>query len=162
MVKSSLIVGVISFVLVIISGLLSSICCLASPVLAILLGLAAGFLCSVFEKPADPGKAAARGALTGAITGGVALVAQFIGQMIGQLALGSNLACLPGMCSEASVPVSQTSVILFAIFNSCFYGLILLPIMAGLGAVGASLWLKTAGKPRTAPPTGPSANSSVG
>jgi hypothetical protein len=154
MVKSSLIVGVITFFLVLIGGLLSNICCLASPVLAILLGLAAGFLCAIFEKPSESEKAAVRGALAGAITGGVGLVAQFIGQMISQLILGSNVACIPGMCSESAAPISQTSVTLFAVFNACFYGLILLPIMAGLGAVGAVLWLKT--KPRPKSPAGPS------
>ncbi len=156
MVKSSLIVGVATFILVVIGGVLSNVCCLASPVLGILLGLAAGFLCSVFEKPAEAEKAAVRGAITGAITGGVGLVAQFIGQMIGQLVLGNNVACIPGMCSETAAPISQTSVTLFAVFNSCFYGLILVPIMAVLGAVGAVLWLKTAGRPRTQPPVVPS------
>ncbi len=159
MLKSSLIVGVATFILVIIGGLLSNICCLASPVLGILLGLAAGFLCSVFEKPADAEKAAVRGAITGAVAGGVGLVAQFIGQMIGQLILGNNIACIPGMCQESAAPISQTSVTLFAVFNSCFFGLILIPIMAGLGAVGAVLWLKT--KPRTRPPAAPSAPSAA-
>ncbi|MGB7539053.1 MAG: hypothetical protein WBM17_10970 [Anaerolineales bacterium] len=160
MVKSSLIVGVITFILVIIGGLLSSVCCLASPVLGILLGLAAGFLCAVFEKPAESEKAAVRGAIAGAIAGGVGLVAQFIGQMIGQLILGGNVACIPGMCSESAAPISQTSVTLFAVFNSCFSGLILLAIMAGLGAVGGVLWLKT--KPRPKSPAGPSANPAAG
>ncbi len=159
MLKSSLIVGVATFILVIIGGLLSNICCLASPVLGILLGLAAGFLCSVFEKPADAEKAAVRGAITGAVAGGVGLVAQFIGQMIGQLILGNNIACIPGMCQESAAPISQTSVTLFAVFNSCFFGLILVPIMAGLGAVGAVLWLKT--KPRTQPPAAPSVPSAA-
>ena len=60
MIKSSAIVGVITFILVLIAGLLYNICCLVSPVLAAVLGLAAGFLCSMFEKPVNAEKAAVR------------------------------------------------------------------------------------------------------
>jgi hypothetical protein len=154
MVKSNLIVGVAAFLFMLIGGLVSAVCCVASPVLAVALGLAAGFLCAHFEKPVDAEKAALRGAISGAVTGAVALVAQFIGLMAAQLALGSNVACLPGMCAENGVAVTQTSVTLFAVFNSCFYGLLVLAIMAGFGAAGGGLWMKTLGKPKAGPPAG--------
>lgn len=165
MVKSSLIVGVISFIFILISGLLSNFCCLLSPFLAVLLGLAAGFVCSVFEKPSDAEKAAVRGAMTGAITGGVALVAQFIGQTIAQYIAyqgGNVVACLPGLCEEGSAPVSLTNAMLGAVFTSCFWGLILLAIMAGLGAAGAVIWIRTAGKKKTDLAIPSSENPSVG
>jgi hypothetical protein len=159
MVKSSAIVGIITFILVLLSGLLYNICCLVSPVIAIVLGLAAGFLCSVFEKPVDSEKAAVRGAIAGAVTGAVALVAETIGGTIAQYILyqGENVqACLPGLCAEGSAPVSLANAMLGAVFNACFCGLILLAVMAGLGAVGAVLWIKTSGKKKSDLPAGSS------
>ncbi len=152
MVKSSAIVGVITFVLVLIAGLLYNICCLVSPVLAAVLGLAAGFLCSMFEKPVNAEKAAVRGGIAGAITGAVALVAETIGATIAQYIAyqGANVqACLPGLCQEGAAPVAMPNAMLGAVFNSCFCGLILLAVMAGLGAVGAVVWLKTSAKKKT-------------
>jgi hypothetical protein len=146
MAKSNLIIGIVSFILMLAGGLASAFCCLASPLLAVALGLAAGFLCSHFEKPAAAEQAAVRGTISGAVTGAVALVAHFIGQTVGQLALGANAACLPGMCVESAEPISRTSATLFVLFTSCFYGLLVLAIMAGLGAIGGVLWMKTLGK----------------
>jgi len=165
MIKSSAIVGAITFILVLISGLLYNICCLLSPMLAAVLGLAAGFLCSVFEKPSDAEKAAVRGGIAGAVTGGVALVAETIGATIAQYVAfqgGSIQACLPGLCQEGSAPVGVAQAMLGAAFNSCFCGLILLAVMAGLGAAGAVVWIKTSGKKKSdsaagipgAPPVG--------
>ncbi|MBN2086647.1 MAG: hypothetical protein JW748_15635 [Anaerolineales bacterium] len=157
MVKSSAIVGVVTFFLVLISGLLYNICCLVSPLLAVVLGLAAGFLCSVFEKPVDAEKAAVRGGIAGAITGAVALIAETIGATIAQYIgyQGGNVqACLPGLCEEGAAPVAMTNAMLGAVFNSCFCGLILLAVMAGLGAAGAVVWMKTSAKKKTGPAAG--------
>jgi hypothetical protein len=153
--KSSIIVGFATFVFILISGLLSSICCLASPFVAVLLGLAAGYLTAVFEKPADSGKAAVRGAIAGAVAGAVALAAQLIGQTVSQYIAGANQACIPGMCNEASVPISDVGIALYYFFNSCFCGLILLPVMAGLGATGAALWTRINANKKPAPPAPP-------
>jgi hypothetical protein len=157
MVKSSAIVGVVTFVLILISGLLSSICCLISPAAALLLGLAAGYLTAVFERPADPEKAAVRGAIAGAVTGAVALVAQLIGQTVSQYLSGATQACIPGMCAEASAPISDVGVALYYVFNSCFCGLILLALMAGLGAVGSVVRLRMSRKNPVSGPGTPAA-----
>jgi hypothetical protein len=146
MVKSSAIVGIVTFVLILISGLLSSVCCLISPLTAVFLGLAAGYLAAYFEKITDPEKAAVRGAIAGAVTGAVALVAQLIGQTASQYLSGATQACLPGMCAEASAPISDVGVALYYIFNSCFCGLILLALMAGLGAAGSVIRVRTSKK----------------
>jgi len=154
MVKSSVIVGIITFILILISGLLSAVCCLVGPVVAVVLGLAAGYLWAYFEKPADSEKAAVRGAMAGAIAGGVALVAELIGQTISQFIVGANQACIPGFCSEASAPINSVGTSVYYVFNSCFCGLMLLPIMAGLGAVGAVLWVRISNKKKTNPTPG--------
>ena len=157
MVKSSVIVGAVTFILVLISGLLYNICCLISPMLAAVLGLAAGFLCAVFDKPVSAEKAAVRGGIAGVITGAVGWVAETIGATIAQYIgyQGANVqACLPGLCQEGAAPVAMTNAMLGAVFNSCFCGLILLAVMAGLGAVGAVLWMKTSAKKKTDPAAG--------
>ncbi len=155
MVKSSAITGAVTFILVLFSGLAYNICCLISPMLAVVLGLAAGFLCSVFEKPIDAEKAAVRGGIAGAITGAVALVAETIGATVAQYIVyqgGTVQACLPGLCEEGAAPVAMANAMLGAVFNSCFCGLILLAVMAGLGAVGAVVWMKTSAKKKTGTP----------
>jgi len=165
MVKSSAIIGAVTFILVLISGLMYNICCLISPMLAVVLGLAAGYLCSVFEKPVDAEKAAVRGGIAGAIAGAVGLVAQTIGGTIAQYIgyQGGNVqACLPGLCEEGAAPVEMANAMLGAVFNSCFCGLILLAVMAGLGALGAAVWLKTSAKKKSDPAAGPSGTPAAG
>lgn len=164
MVKSSIIIAPITFVLVLISALLNNICCLFSPFFALLLGLAAGGLAAYFEKPAEVERALVRGAMAGAIAGAAALLAQTIGQSIALyiVGLGTNtVSCLPGLCQEGSAPASQTSWILYSFFNACFCGLMLLAVMALLGALGGFLGLKFIQKKPAAPPAPPAATLSV-
>ena len=80
------------------------------------------------------------------------MVAETIGATIAQYIAyqGVNVqACLPGLCQEGAAPVAMANAMLGAVFNSCFCGLILLAVMAGLGAVGAVVWLKTSAKKKT-------------
>ena len=158
MFKSSAILVPVTFLAVLVSALLNNICCACSPAVAIVLGIAAGYLTAFLEKPTDLERGAVRGAMTGAFAGAAALVAEFIGVGISQYMLNSSgnpQACLPGLCSLASTPMNQTSLILGELFYSCFCGLMLLPPMAGLGALGAVIWSKTSGKKQVAQPPDP-------
>ncbi len=146
MAKSSIIIAPITFVLVLISALLNSVCCLISPFFAILLGLAAGALCCFFEKPAGMEKAVVRGAIAGVIAGAAALIAQTIGETAAAMIIASSgmtpEICLPGLCELASAPASQTSWIIGSVFSACFCGLMLLAVMGGLGAAGGAFFYR--------------------
>jgi hypothetical protein len=154
MAKSSVIIAPITFVVVIICALLNNIFCVCSPIAAVVLGLAAGGLCVYFEKPADAEKAAVRGGIAGAISGLVALVAQTISETVALVILSAGktpVACLPGLCEQASAPTSQAAYIASSFFSSCFCGLMLLAIMAGLGALGGILWHRYGNKAKSIP-----------
>jgi hypothetical protein len=157
MTKACMLVGIVSFILVFISGLINSVCCFISPVLGVILGLASGFMCAFWEQPADSEKAAMRGALTGAVVGGVALVAQTLGQSIaGYITLigQQSKACLSIFCNLASTPMDQTGSMISYASNACFCGLMLLAIMSAFGGLGGILWCKTSGaktESKTAP-----------
>jgi hypothetical protein len=164
MAKSSIIMAPITLILVIITSLLNYVCCVCSPMAAAVLGLIAGGLCVYFEKPAEAEKSAVRGAVAGMIAGAAALVGETIGGTIIMLVAGSGktpVACLPGLCDLASAPTSQTSWILSSFFSSCFCGLVLFAIMAGLGALGGRLWFWYIHRKTNTPPTDVTAQPSV-
>jgi MFS family permease len=152
MLKSVLITAPIAFVLVFITAFLFSLCC--SPFIAVLLGLAAGFLCAFFEKPSGIEKAATRGAIAGAIAGGAAFLGQMVGQLLSsivQLYYASPAACPLGLCSWAAAPVSNSAYLLNAVLLSCLCSIGLLATMAGLGALGAFLWFQLIGRKNEQP-----------
>jgi hypothetical protein len=155
MTKSGVIMAPITLILVALTALLNSLCCVCSPLAAAALGLVAGGLCVYFEKPADAEKSMVRGAITGLIAGGAALIGETVGGTIILLIVGAGqtpVACLPGLCELASAPTSQTSWVLSSFFSSCFCGLVLLPIMAGMGALGGRLWFGYTHKKTNNPP----------
>jgi hypothetical protein len=164
MAKSSMIMAPITLILMIITALLNYVCCVCSPLAAAILGLIAGALCVYFEKPTDAEKSAVRGAVAGMIAGAAALVGETIGGTIIMLVAGSGktpVACLPGFCNLASAPTSQTSWILSSFFSSCFCGLVLFAIMAGLGALGGRLWFWYIHRKTNTPPPDMIAQPSV-
>lgn len=156
MAKSSIIMAVITLIVMVLASVINAFCCVCSPMVGAVLGLIAGGLCVYIEKQTDLEKAAVRGAVAGTIAGAAALVGETIGGTISMLVIGSGKtpeACLPGLCDLASAPTSQTSWVLSSFFSSCFCGLVVLAIMAGMGAVGGRLWLWYANRKPKTPPT---------
>jgi hypothetical protein len=148
MFKSSLIIVPITVLVILVTGLMSELCCCSSPVAAVFLGLAAGVLCGVFEKPAQKSRALRRGAIAGAVAGTAALPAQVLGEIVVALALaGSGKVDI----SLFGVPAASATVDLWnwalnALFAATLYGLISAAIMAGTGAVGSGVWFRIHGK----------------
>jgi MFS family permease len=153
MAKSGIIATLATFLVVLVSGFLSEICCLASPLIAVFLGLGAGFLYAVFEKPADQGTAVQRGATTGAIAGIAAVLAQIVGQILFTLIVhrGGTVEIAPLGLPITSATVGMGNWLLEVLLTSFLYGLITLMIMAGLGALGGILWFRVSGKKNPAP-----------
>jgi hypothetical protein len=162
--KSSLIVAPISLIVMAFSSIPNYFCCMCSPIAAAALGLVAGGLCVYFEKTADAEKASVRGAIAGTIAGVAALVGQTVGGTIVSIVAGAGktpVACLPGLCDMASAPTSQASWIIGSFFSSCFCGLMVLAVMAGLGAVGGMLWFRYAQNKKSKPASGSGLTPSV-
>lgn len=144
MLKSGVIFAFVALFLGLGLTLISPICI---PCLAIFLGLAAGYVANVFDKPTLQNKAVKAGALAGVLSGLGSLVGQIIGQGINMALVG------PGGMSEIyrqlGIQVSgDMETIYYAgqIGLGCCVGIIALGIMAGLGALGGVLWWSVAGQ----------------
>ena len=156
MYRSGLIVGGVSLLLALGVTLLTP-CCV--PVLALLLGLGAGYLAGVFDKPASRDTARKNGAIAGAIGGMGALLGEMIGAVINanlvgpaqvaQMMQNLGLPTAPGMLTPHFY---WTSVIGL---NFCLGALAVL-VMAGLGLLGGQLWYgRFTANPSPRPPTFP-------
>ncbi len=109
---------------------------LCTPCAALLVGLAAGYLVGVFDKPSLSSDAMKRGATAGAIAGAIAVLGQLvaavinasfinpetINQLLGQQVLDSN------------------TLWAYQLGGACCIGLFNVALMAGLGLAGAALW----------------------
>jgi hypothetical protein len=144
MLKSSLIAVPVTIFVILGTGLLSELCCCASPLAAVFLGFGAGLLCVGFEKPGRKDTALRRGAAAGAIAGAAALPAQILGEIVVALLLaGSGKVDI----SVFGLPAARATVDLWnwalnALFSAGLYGLLSVVIMAGMGAVAGAAWFR--------------------
>jgi hypothetical protein len=144
MVKSGLIFGVVALLVVAGATLASPLC---TPCGILLIGLGAGYVGGVFDKPRDNGGSAKSGAGAGAIAGAIGLLGGLIGAVVnayflapsGNAALARTLGVSPS--SPEAVWGGQLGL-------SCCIGLFNIAIAAGLGALGGLLWYAVSGKNR--------------
>ncbi len=148
MIKSGLILGVVTLVLGIGAALVSPFCV---PCVAILAGLGAGYLAGVFDKPLDSGASAKAGAGAGAIGGAGALLGHLIGGGLNALFLSPTSAA--ALVGQLGLPSSGDPTSYYAgVFGiACCLGLVEVVIMAALGAGGGALWYQLTGKKTAAP-----------
>lgn len=151
MYRAGWIVGAVALFVAAGAALLSPVC---APCFSIFLGLGAGYLAGVFDKPATSTATSKVGAIGGAIGGGGAILGQIIGALINSSIVGpeglQNIYQKLGV-PTASLNLSQTYWIGMVGGTLCFSVLDII-VMAGFGAVGGLLWWQTAGK-NAAPPT---------
>ena len=148
MFKSGLIFGLIAFILAAGITLLFPLCV---PCAAIFLGLAAGGLAGVFDKPLNTGASAKGGALAGVMGGIGAVLGQMVGSGVNAMIVGPEAAQQFMRQFGLVVPSSGNfdSAYYFSLFGSaCCLGLFDVLIMAGLGAVGGLLWWQITGQKR--------------
>jgi hypothetical protein len=144
MLKSGLIFLGVSVVLAAIGAVISPICV---PCLALFLGVGAGYVAGLFDKPASNGATAKSGAGAGAIGGAGSLVGHFVGGAINAVVVGpegaSDLMRQLGIDTGGSSPGNYY----FGVFGAaCCLGLFEIVLMAGLGALGGLLWWQVTGK----------------
>lgn len=146
MLKSGLIVGAVALVIAIGGSLVSPICV---PCLALFLGLGAGYLAGVFDKPYDSGASTKSGAAAGAIGGVGALLGHMVGAALNSVIMGPQAAA--DMLEQFGLPAGDLAgggVGYWAgvIGSTCCFGLLDVALMAGLGALGGLLWWQVTGK----------------
>jgi hypothetical protein len=151
MYKSGLIVGIVTLLLALGTTLVFPFCV---PCLALLVGLAAGYLAGVFEKPGSLEAARKNGAIAGAIGGAGALLGQIIGAAINGYMVGPEnaLQILQNFGFPTSTYMTPQLYWASTIGGNCCIGLISVLIMAGMGLLGGLLWWSTAGSKSATPP----------
>ncbi len=150
MYKSGLILGVVALFVAAGATLLSPLC---APCAAIFLGLGAGFLAGVFDKPSDNNAIAKVGAIGGAVGGSGAVLGQIIGAVINSYVMGPQGA--QQFTQSLGLPTSGGPGFEGGYWVAVFGGAICLSLldvllMAGFGALGGLLWWQTTGKNATA------------
>ena len=124
--------------------LLSPYC---TPCASILVGLGAGFLACVWDKPPDNAAGAATGAKTGVITGIGYMGGEMLGMLINGLLVGPEGAAQTAARLGIDIPVMSTgSYWTSQILINGVCGITNIAIAAGLGALGGLLWVQTLGK----------------
>ncbi len=145
MVRAGLMLGALALLVSAGATLISPVC---APCVAIFLGLGAGYLASVFDKPTTSAATSKSGAIGGAIGGVGAILGQILGAIINSTIVGPQN--LQAIYEKLGVPTSgmnlaQTYWIGMVGGTVCFSVLDVL-VMAGFGAVGGLLWWQAAGK----------------
>lgn len=128
---------------------LSFVSGLIVPCCAIIVGLGAGYLAGMWERPSESGLATRRGAFAGAIAGVGAIIGQPLGALANAALLGPEASA--AMVEQLGLDVGGAAVdpVMFyasAFGSGCCFGLFSLVLMAGLGALGGIIWWQTTGK----------------
>jgi hypothetical protein len=118
---------------------------ICNPCAALLVGLGAGALAGIFDKPPTRNASGTEGAKAGAIATGGNLVGQMIGSVINGLLVGPE--AVVELYRRWSIPEAANLVTpeLYWITNlgvNCACALVGVAIGAGLGAVGGLLWYR--------------------
>jgi hypothetical protein len=151
MLKSGIIFGVIGFLLTLLISLVSPICSIC---VAIGLGLAAGYVAGVNDRPLANDASLRGGLIAGALTGGLMIPGGIIAAVInaGSMQGGGGQA----LTDVFGLPPQPAEVIWAAqLFAGCCIGLINLGILAGFGAGGGALWFRQNREPGGGEPIPP-------
>ena len=145
MVKSGLIFGAISFVFVLGFAVLITPFC--APCLGMFLGLAAGYVAGVFDKPINSGESVRKGGIAGLIAGALGLVGGLIGGVINGAVLDpSSVDAFSRIFGINNISISQGQIWIYQLIFAVCIGLFNVVWMAILGVAGGALWFQVSGK----------------
>lgn len=149
MVRSGLIFGAVSFVLVLGSAVLITPFC--APCLGLVLGIAAGYVAGLYDKPTSSGEGVRKGAIAGAIAGSLGFLGGMIGGVInGALLNPSSLEAIYKTLGISNFSIDQTTIWTLQLVGAVCIGLFNIGWMAILGVAGGALWYQITGKNQTA------------
>jgi hypothetical protein len=144
MIKSGIVLGIVSLIVILGSGLILP---WLAPCWGIFLGLIAGYLAGVFDKPAASGDTAKKGAIAAVIAAVFGLVGGLIAGVINSLTVNpQDLVNLYKMLGLDIPNIDQTTIWVGQLGIACCIGFFNLALMAGFGAAGGALWWQTSGK----------------
>ena len=140
MVKSGLIFGAGAFLLVALFASVGSPFC--SLCVVILMGLGAGYVTGVFDKPISSPEATRKGAIAGAITGAMAILAQMLAAVIVSALYQTNQSLYVSLCPGTQLPDPGTFWVL-ELGTGCCIAIVNVGISAGLGIAGSAIWFSS-------------------
>jgi hypothetical protein len=150
MIRSAVIVGVVTFVYFFVTSVAMPLC---SPCEAVLLGLLAGFLAAVFDKPQSPNTALVRGGLTALIASILGLIGGIAGYLIRVYVVfppeATNAVVDQLLGTEPSEWEGATDVISTVLSLGCC-SVTDLVLMSAFGVLGGFAWFRWKGKPAAA------------
>ncbi len=145
MVKSGLIFGAISLVFILGTAIIIAPFC--APCLGLVLGLAAGYMAGVFDKPGTSGASLQKGGFAGAIAGGIGFIGGLVAAVINGLLLNpSNVESFSQVLGLPNLGVSQAQIWASQLGFGVCIGLFDIFWMAILGVAGGALWYQIRGK----------------
>ena len=145
MVKSGLIFGAISAILILASATILTPLC--APCLGLFLGILAGYVAGIFDKPTTSRDAVRKGGIAGVITGGLALAGSLLAGIInGAIINPSNLDAFYRTLGINNIPIDPTTIWIGQITGGCCIGLFNVFWMGILGVAGGALWFQISGK----------------
>ena len=148
MVKSGLIFGAVAFVLVLGAAIVITPFC--APCLGFVLGIAAGYVTGVFDKPINSAESIRKGGTAGAIAGALGLLGSIIGGVInGALLNPASIQSFTQVLGMNNYTVTQTQIWTYQLVFGVCVGLFDIVWMAILGVAGGALWFQTRGKNQT-------------
>ncbi len=152
MIKSGLIFGVGMFVFVLlVSSIASPLCALC---IGVLMGLGAGYVAGVFDKPQLSSEATKKGAVAGAITGVMAVLANMIAAALVGSLYQSHQSMYVSLCPNTQLPDPGTFWVIELGLGLCT-ALVNVILTTGLGIAGSAIWFSTNGHKQNTniPPT---------
>ncbi len=145
MIRSGLILGALALLVTAGATLLSPVC---APCSTIFLGLAAGYLAGVFDKPLTSSSTSRVGAIGGAIGGVGAIFGQIIGTAINAAVVGPE--GLQNIYQQLGVPTGAMDLTrtywIGTVGSALCFSVLDTLLMAAFGAVGGLLWWRISGK----------------
>ena len=149
MVKSGLIFGAAAFILVLGSAIVITPFC--APCLGLILGLAAGYLACVFDKPTKSGESIQKGGIAGAIAAGIGFVGGLLGGVInGVIITPAMIQSFTRSLLLTNFNLSQTQIMTYQLVFAVIVGAFDVVWMAILGVAGGALWFQAVGKNKPA------------
>lgn len=149
MVKSGLIFGAASFILVLGCAIVITPFC--APCLGLILGLAAGYVACVFDKPTNSGGSIQKGGIAGAIAAGIGFAGGLLGGAInGVIITPAMIQSFTRSLFLTNLNLSQTQILTYQLVFAVLVGTFDVVWMAILGVAGGALWFQVVGKNKPA------------
>ena len=144
--KSGLIVGGIAFLFSVGAAIIISPICV--PCLALLFGLLAGYMASVFDKPGEQSRSIKAGALAGLVGGIGMLLGQIFGAVLNSVLVGpegtARMLAQMGFPAGGPAQIAEFYWIVMVLSTACLV-VFDAALMSGFGALGGLLWWKISG-----------------